>query len=67
VNRWRESRSQAVRTPKLNFLDTGLATWLLGIQHMEQLITPVQRGALFETWVSGACVTGREAIPLPGV
>ncbi len=40
-----------VKTPKLYFLDTGLATWLLGIQTCEQLATHVQRGALFETWV----------------
>ena len=40
-----------VKTPKLYFLDTGLAIWLLGIQSCEQLITHVQRGALFETWV----------------
>jgi hypothetical protein len=37
-----------VKTPKLYFLDTGLATWLLGIQNSEQLPTHVQRGALFE-------------------
>jgi len=40
-----------VNTPKLYFLDTGLATWLLGIQNSEQLATHVQRGALFESWV----------------
>ncbi|MCW8917601.1 MAG: DUF4143 domain-containing protein [Gammaproteobacteria bacterium] len=39
-----------VKTPKLYFLDTGLANWLLGIQNSEQLTTHVQRGALFETW-----------------
>ncbi len=40
-----------IKTPKLYFLDTGLATWLLGIQAPEQLSAHVQRGALFETWV----------------
>ena len=40
-----------VKTPKLYFLDTGIATWLLGIQNSEQLATHVQRGALFESWV----------------
>ena len=40
-----------VKTPKLYFLDTGLAAWLLGIQGCEQLITHVQKGPLFETWV----------------
>ncbi len=40
-----------IKTPKLYFLDTGLASWLLGIQNEDQLTTHVQRGALFETWV----------------
>ncbi len=40
-----------VKTPKLYFLDTGLAIWLHGIQNSEQLATHVQRGALFETWI----------------
>lgn len=40
-----------VKTPKLYFLDTGIATWLLGIQNSEQLATHGQRGALFESWV----------------
>jgi hypothetical protein len=40
-----------VKTPKLYFLDTGLATLLLGIQNNEQLTTHIQQGALFETWV----------------
>ena len=48
-----------VKTPKLYFLDTGLATWLLGIQNMEQLSTHVQRGALFETWVISECLKAR--------
>jgi len=48
-----------VKTPKLYFLDTGLATWLLGIQNTEQLATHVQRGALFETWVIGELLKAR--------
>ncbi len=40
-----------VKTPKLYFLDTGLAAWLLGIQDATQLLTHPARGALFETWV----------------
>ena len=48
-----------VKTPKLYFLDTGLATWLLGIQNNEQLTTHVQRGALFETWVIGELLKAR--------
>ncbi|GMR21688.1 MAG: ATP-binding protein [Gammaproteobacteria bacterium] len=48
-----------VKTPKLYFLDTGLATWLLGIQNIEQLTTHVQRGALFETWVISELLKAR--------
>ncbi|HEX4845824.1 MAG TPA: ATP-binding protein [Geothrix sp.] len=40
-----------VKTPKLYFLDTGLAAWLLGIQEPGQLATHPLRGPLFETWV----------------
>lgn len=40
-----------VKTPKLYFLDTGLAAWLLGIRNASTLETHVSRGALFETWV----------------
>jgi hypothetical protein len=48
-----------VKTPKLYFLDTGLATWLLGIQNHEQLATHVQRGALFESWVISELLKAR--------
>ncbi len=48
-----------VKTPKLYFLDTGLASWLLGIQNNEQLATHVQRGALFETWVISELLKAR--------
>lgn len=40
-----------VKTPKLYFLDSGLAAWLLGIQDAQALETHAARGALFETWV----------------
>lgn len=40
-----------VKTPKLYFLDTGLAAWLMGIRDTETLSLHPQRGALFETWV----------------
>jgi predicted AAA+ superfamily ATPase len=48
-----------VKTPKLYFLDTGLATWLLGIQNSEQLATHAQRGALFETWIISELLKAR--------
>jgi predicted AAA+ superfamily ATPase len=40
-----------VKTPKLYFCDTGLASWLLGIREAGQLAFHAQRGALFENLV----------------
>lgn len=40
-----------VKAPKLYFVDTGLAAWLLGIQSAETLDTHPSRGPLFENWV----------------
>ena len=40
-----------VKTPKLYFVDVGLAAWLLGIRDAEALQTHAQRGALFESLV----------------
>lgn len=42
-----------IKSPKLYFWDTGLVSFLLGIQNKKELITHPQRGALFETWVIG--------------
>lgn len=55
----RNFNKRLVKTPKLYFLDTGLAAWLLGIQNSQQLNTHVQRGALFETWVVGELLKAR--------
>jgi predicted AAA+ superfamily ATPase len=38
-----------VKTPKLYFLDVGLAAWLLGIRDPASMNIHAQRGALFET------------------
>jgi predicted AAA+ superfamily ATPase len=48
-----------VKAPKLYFLDTGLAAWLLGIREQEQLSFHAQRGALFENLVVTECIKGR--------
>ena len=40
-----------VKAPKLYFLDSGLAAWLMGIRDADSLETHAARGALFETWV----------------
>lgn len=39
------------KSPKLYFLDTGLACWLLGIEHPDQLERHHARGAMFENLV----------------
>ncbi len=48
-----------IKTPKLYFLDPGLAAWLLGIQSPDQLSHHPMRGALFETWVVGELLKTR--------
>lgn len=40
-----------VKSPKLHFLDSGLACQLLGIRSAEALFSHPLRGALFESWV----------------
>jgi predicted AAA+ superfamily ATPase len=40
-----------VKSPKLYFLDTGLAAWLAGVRSPHELTLGSLRGALFETWV----------------
>ncbi|MEA3332016.1 MAG: ATP-binding protein [Pseudomonadota bacterium] len=44
-------RKRLIKSPKLYFLDVGLATFLLGIQDKQQLSTHPLRGQLFETLV----------------
>jgi predicted AAA+ superfamily ATPase len=48
-----------VKSPKLYFLDTGLAAALLGIKDSASLNIHAQRGALFETLVIGEFVKQR--------
>jgi predicted AAA+ superfamily ATPase len=52
VPAWHRShRKQLIRSPKLHFIDSGLAAFLLGIAAADQLRHHPLRGALFETWV----------------
>ncbi len=44
-------RKRLVRTPKIYFYDVGLASYLLGIERVEQVATHPLRGALFENIV----------------
>jgi predicted AAA+ superfamily ATPase len=48
-----------VKTPKLYFLDAGLAAWLLGIRDARAIATHAMRGALFETFVIGEFIKQR--------
>jgi len=54
-----------VKSPKLYFVDVGLACWLLGIRSGEVLETHPARGALFETLVIGEFLKGRLNRGLP--
>jgi predicted AAA+ superfamily ATPase len=44
-------RKRLVKAPKVHFVDSGLAAWLLGIRSAEQLDRHPLRGAVFESWV----------------
>lgn len=48
-----------VKTPKLYFLDTGLASALWGVTEASQLAAHPLRGALFETFVVGEALKSR--------
>ncbi len=48
-----------VKTPKLYFLDPGLAAWLVGLRRADEIVHHVQRGPLFETWVVAELLKGR--------
>ena len=47
----RNIRKQVVKAPKLHFLDSGLACYLLNIREPDQLRHHPLRGAIFESWV----------------
>ncbi len=54
-----------VKSPKLYFLDVGLAAYLIGIQDPSQVATHPLRGALFETMVVGEFLKDRLNRGLP--
>lgn len=54
-----------VKTPKLYFVDTGLAAFLLGIRDPEQLSIHAARGALFENFVISELLKRRYNQGLP--
>lgn len=54
-----------VKTPKLYFLDVGLAAWLLGIRDRATLALHPLRGALFETLVVSEVLKHRRNLGVP--
>ena len=44
-------RKRLMKSPKLYFYDVGLASYLIGIEHADQIVTHPLRGALFENLV----------------
>jgi hypothetical protein len=56
---FRNFGKRLMKTPKLYFVDPGLAAWLLEIRSEEQLIAHPLRGALFETWAIAELLKGR--------
>ncbi len=55
----RNFNKRLIKSPKLYFFDTGLVSWLLGIQEQSQITIHSLRGALFETWVVAELIKGR--------
>jgi len=62
---YRNFGKRLVKMPKLYFLDTGLACWLLGIRNENVLALHPLRGALFENWVVGEFIKARYNRGLP--
>ena len=56
---FRNFGKRLIKTPKLYFLDPGLAAWLLEIGDAGQLRSHPLRGPLFESWVVGELLKGR--------
>jgi len=56
---YRNFGKRLTKSAKLYFYDTGLVSWLLGIQSPEQIMIHALRGALFETWVVAELMKGR--------
>jgi len=61
----RNFNKRLVKTPKLYFYDTGLASWLMAIQDNSRIAAHPLRPALFETWVVSELMKGRFNRGLP--
>jgi uncharacterized protein len=56
---YRNFSKRLTKSPKLYFLDPGLAAWLLQIRNADQLVGHPMRGPLFETWVFSELIKAR--------
>lgn len=54
-----------IKAPKVHFVDSGLACYLLGIRSPDQLREHPLRGAVFETWVASEILKSRTHRGLP--
>jgi hypothetical protein len=48
---WTNTRKRLIKSPKLYFLDTGIASWLLNIQNPHEMAYHPLRGNLFENLI----------------
>ena len=62
---FRNFGKRLVKTPKLYFLDQGLACWLLGIRSPEHLALHPMRGAIFESFIISEFLKSRYNRGLP--
>ncbi|MEO1083952.1 MAG: ATP-binding protein [Acidobacteriota bacterium] len=66
VRAWhKNARKQVVKAPKLHFIDSGLACYLLGITRVDQLRRHPLRGAIFESWAAAEILKWRYHRGLP--
>ncbi len=56
---YRNFNKRLIKAPKLYFLDTGLASFLLGITRADQIFSHPLKGALFETYVFSELLKAR--------
>ncbi len=56
---YRNLGKRIIKTPKIYFIDTGLASYLLGIQKVEHVATHPLRGSLFENLVMSELLKNR--------
>ncbi len=62
---FRNFGKRLIKTPKLYFLDQGLACWLLGIRSHEHLALHPMRGAIFESFIISEFLKSRYNLGLP--